>query len=732
MLTYSVISYTTTKNRVIETIHDEVEQSLKTLQNNTLFFITSFAVNEYEKLIFTEISHQNFLAIIIEDNNMGKIMGKDAYVTGMIKTDGGITTFEENNQQHVQRLQESYYSKKTIIRDIEDNKLGTITIHVSDKVLNEQLLSLLIQNILVTLVLILVLISTLFLSIRKIIYEPLINIIAQLQDSDADGIPSAKITKQQTSELNTLSSTINNMISTISSSRKKFDEQHKLLQMEQSRFQLALEGSQDGIWDWNPKSNKVFYSSQWKSLLGYQEHEIGSSFEEWRKRVHPDDLDDAIKAIKTHLARKTPLYEHRYRMQTKDGSWKWILARGKALFDDTGEAVRVVGFHTDLTHDIENQIAADNANKAKSLFLATMSHEIRTPLTGVLGMAELLHDSQLNKEQSKQVNEILDSGRNLLNIINDILDFSKISSGKLQLDIHPFKLKQLIEQVLKLFEKMSVEKGINLIVEETDLEADSEQLLLGDSTRLRQVLINLIGNAVKFTSHGEVKLSVISEKNTDKGLRLRFKVSDSGIGISEEQQLKLFDAFYQANQNTTRKYGGSGLGLAISQSLVTLMGGVISVHSSKGKGSTFEFCLTFDKTHEQRKKNREAVSNQSLSGKILIVDDVKTNLMIAKALVKKLGLEVQTAANGKEAVELCQQDTFDLIFMDCRMPIMDGYQASRLIRESKAGESLPIIALTANATAEERQECFAAGMNEVLTKPYQKTEIYNTLHKYLG
>ncbi|WP_052501519.1 HAMP domain-containing sensor histidine kinase [Thiomicrospira microaerophila] len=372
---------------------------------------------------------------------------------------------------------------------------------------------------------------------------------------------------------------------------------------------------------------------------------------------------------------------------------------------------------------------AEAANQAKSDFLANMSHEIRTPMNGIIGMSELgLKESDPHKmhHQLKRVNQ---SGRLLLGIINDILDFSKIEAGKLELDPHPFSLADLQNELVTIFQGLAQDKGLVFRDQIVDGQA-GEQCLYGDNLRLRQVLINLLGNAIKFTEQGEVSVVIQLDLDADNQAWLRFEVKDSGIGMTKEQQENLFQAFSQADNSITRKHGGTGLGLVISERLVRLMGGAhIDIESELGKGSVFSFSVPIglcdqeqQAIFEKRPLVRESVK---LNGRVLLVEDNEINQEVAAGSLRMLGLSVEFAENGQVALEKVQQQTFDVVLMDIQMPVMDGYQATEAIRRFNA--DIPIVAFTAAATVEDRNKATSAGMNDYITKPLDIDVLYRVL-----
>lgn len=533
---------------------------------------------------------------------------------------------------------------------------------------------------------------------------------------------------------------INELVILFQLQQKNIDTENKLKELN-SFLDLALEGSNIGVWEWNISDNTVRYDKRYMDILGLDVNKEEHSFAFWEKRVHPDDSEECFKVISDYLEGKTKQFVNPHRMKHADGRWVYILATGKiSEWDENGKPKRLTGTHTDITEDklqelelIEAKNNAQIAEQAKTQFLANMSHEIRTPMNGVIGMLDLLKETNLDAEQEDLVNTIQYCGESLMTILNDILDLSKIESGKLKLEIIEFDLIKLCNEVISIFELDCKKKGVSLTFE----SHLSHNLFLGDITRIKQIIANLVSNAVKFTRLGSVKVIVSEQRISDIKSNVQIVIEDTGIGMSEESQTNLFKDFMQADESTTREFGGTGLGLSISNRLISLMDGEIDVSSQLDKGSCFRVNLPL--TNGIYGQSCEVVEQFNIQEfrqlKVLIVDDNQINCKLIKAMLDNIGVENTVVYNGIQAIDIIgtdNKDNFNTIFMDLQMPLLDGFQTTNKIFSICKKNCPKIVAITADVFDDSKQKCFAIGMTDFLAKPFTMLALKQLLSRLVN
>ena len=510
------------------------------------------------------------------------------------------------------------------------------------------------------------------------------------------------------------------------------------------RWKFALEGVGDGVWDWNIETNDALYSMRWKTMLGYAEQDILPTNQEWQKRIHPDDQVMVAGNMQAYLTGMSPTYKVEYRLKCKDDTYKWILGRGIIVSHDLqGQPLRMIGTHTDITTLKEaEQLLQNNIAKAekivllKSQFLSNMSHEIRTPLNAIMSIAFLTQQTDLTAQQQNYLSDINCSAKWLLGILDNILNYSKLEAGKIELEQEHFAVDVLISSLKTVTAPLMTDKNVHLIFE---VASTVPSVLIGDSLRLGQVLLNLMSNAIKFTHTGSVTLKVQLLSLVDQQAHLSFSVTDTGIGLDINHKNKLFEAFNQADNSTTRLYGGTGLGLSISKALVSAMGGHISIESQKGIGSCFSFMITLELATTPKvavspitSLKHDVKYPRLLNARILVVEDNPVIQKLIPAIMGYEGILVDLAKNGLEALALLADNTYAAVLMDCQMPIMDGFEATERIRANPHFDTLPIIAMSGNADEDDQQRCLACGMNDFISKPVDWERAFLTLDQWIS
>jgi two-component system, NarL family, sensor histidine kinase EvgS len=518
------------------------------------------------------------------------------------------------------------------------------------------------------------------------------------------------------------------------------------------RLKLALDGSQLALWDYDLAAGKVFLSAHWSRMMEGGVAETSIPIAELEAMVHPDELTAVRQSLQDVLKSRSEVHTAEYRVKTTSGVWKWIYSHGMTTRrDQQGRVARMTGTIADIDERKlaegklnAARVAADAANRAKSEFLATMSHEIRTPMNAILGMLELIAMSSLKPEQEKMLTVTRESAESLLRILNDILDFSKIEAGQLSIVPEPGSLAVLMQSVVDAFAGKAKGKGLIL---ENSFDRQIAPVLVFDAGRLREILVNLASNAIKFTEHGQIELRARLVQDKGEAQVVCIEVKDAGIGISVEDHARLFQPFVQVETDNTRRFGGTGLGLAISRRLAQLMNGTLTMSSEVGHGTTMALEIEFPVVRETQAAIHSGQENEYVVGlalkvptrrsalRLLVAEDNRLNQVVLRHQLNVLGFDADFANHGEEALRLWQDGRYALILSDCQMPVMDGYAFVREVRATEARDPgrkrVPVLACTANALGADAQACYAAGMDEVLVKPLSLAVLKRSLGVWL-
>lgn len=561
----------------------------------------------------------------------------------------------------------------------------------------------------------------------------LVNVSACIRQGEHD----VRVELQRSDEIGQLGNDFNQMLDSLSSIRAE-------LTISEERFELAMRGANDGLWDWNMLTNDVYFSPRWKAMVGYKDEELENNFSTFEKLIHPDDYGRVMQMIEDYISGKVNKYEVEFRMHHKEAHWEYILARGNVMRDNNGQPVRMTGTHVDITErklaeeeilklnsELEGRVEqrtselvsakeeAERANLAKSEFLSRMSHELRTPMNAILGFSQLLTmDTRqpLTQEQHDSVTEILNAGEHLLELINEVLDLARIESGKITVSIEPVSVQELLTESLSLVKPLADKREITI----AEPDSNNNYYALADRTRLKQVLLNLLSNAVKYNEYkGQVKISY-----TEVDDNLQICIADTGKGLTAAEQARLFIPFERLGAELTG-IEGTGIGLALSKRLMKCMKGDIGVEIPQGLGSVFWIQLPVATAiHVDHKQSDSAgiseISSKNLrQHKVLYIEDNPANTRLVQGILSQNRKDILLLMthSPKEGLELAQTEKPDLILLDINLPDMDGYDVKKYLQANPDTRNIPVVGISANAMPKDIARSKAAGFTNYLTKP---------------